>query len=158
MAIFRRKSRLAGGVLLVMAALMAARADESSNIAQANQTLQLAGYPSLPADVEKIKCYAWSGQSAGIYAGMTFKDAATLAGWLKQLPPGLDRASPVPSNLISPPLAEASWFSPATTGNAYVLYRGRIWHAAPEMFRVYVEEKKLTLFLYYSWNNKRTYP
>ncbi len=135
-----------------------ARADDSASVAKANQTLQLAGYPPLPAKGEKLQCYAWNGQGAGIYARFILKEPSDLAAYLASLPSWLEKASPIPANLFSPPLAQASWFTPSSTAKAYVLYGGRIWHAAPEIFRLYVDPESSTLYLYYTWNNKRTYP
>lgn len=133
-------------------------AADSPSVLQANQTLQLAGYPPLPAGAEKMNCYAWRTQSAGIYARFNFPKVEDLDAWLASLPGGLEKASPIPTSLLSPPLAEASWFTPPNSEKSYVFYRGRIWHSSPEMFRVYVDPEKLEVFLYYTWNNKRTYP
>lgn len=135
-----------------------ARAEEALDISQASQTLQLAGFPALPAKAKRVQCQSWSGQSAGVYATFTFVEPATLEAYLASLPPGLNKASPIPANLLSPPLAEASWFAPPRTAKAYVLYRGRIWHGAPETFRLYVDPEKWAVYLYYTWNNKHTYP
>ncbi|CAN5395391.1 hypothetical protein BH09VER1_BH09VER1_08480 [soil metagenome] len=135
-----------------------ARADDSASISRANQTLKLAGYPPLPSEAEQMKCYAWNGQGAGIYAMFLLKEPGDLAAYLASLPSWLAKAEPIPGNLLSPPLAQAAWFTPPSTAKAYVLHGGRIWHAAPEIFRLYVDPEKATIYLYYTWNNKRTYP
>lgn len=130
---------------------------EGPMVGQANRTLQLAGLPTLPTMAVEYNCYAWSGLSAGIYASFKLKKDE-FNGWLAGLPGDLQKTSPVPTALLSPPNSEAPWFSPAMTGESYVLARGRISRAAPEIFRVYVDPENLRILFYYSWNNKRTYP
>lgn len=138
-------------------AVLSAWAADSPDLARANQTLQLAGYPAIPAAAEKLQCQSWNGQSAGIYASFTLKEPA-LKDYLAAQPSGLKKASPIPPGLLAPPLAQASWFTPPTGPTAYVLYQGRIWHGSPELLRLYVDPETKALFLYYTWNNKRTYP
>lgn len=126
-------------------------------VAQANRTLHLAGLPPLPGMAVEYHCYSWSGLSAGIYASFELKEE-DFSAWLAGLPADLQRTSPVPPSLLSPPNSEAPWFAPSMAAESYVLARGRINRAAPEIFRVYVDPENHRIQFYYSWNNKRTYP
>jgi len=130
---------------------------EGAMVTQANRTLQLAGLPVLPDKAFAYECYAWSGLSAGIYASFTL-EKPEFEKWLASLPGDLEKTMPIPSSLYPPPNASAGWFAPPTTDESYVLGRGRISRAAPELLRVYVDPKEYKIQFYYSWNNRRTYP
>jgi len=126
-------------------------------VATANQTLSRAGLPALPENAKELQCHAWSGLSAGIYALVVLKEEE-LAAYVSSFPAGLEKATPIPGILLAPPNASAAWFTPGGIREGTVLYRGRIVSAAPEMFRLYVDVENSRVYLYYTWNNKRTYP
>jgi|GEM_PF-1792859 len=126
-------------------------------VAVANQVLTQAGLPRLPTEFEEMQCYAWSGLSAGIYAFFELKKEA-FEGYLSPYLSGMERITPIPRRLLSPPNAAAPWFNPGSIGGGTVFFRGRINRAAPEIFRLYVDAENHKIFLYYTWNNKRTYP
>ncbi|MFZ4682364.1 MAG: hypothetical protein ACOYMS_07670, partial [Terrimicrobiaceae bacterium] len=122
-----------------------------------NKILDRAGLPAIPEKAGELECYAWTGLGTGIYTTFVLKKPA-FTSYLASFPAGLAEASPIPRNLLAPPNPAAPWFTPETIDNGSVLYRGRIANAAPEIFRVYVDVANLRVFLYYTWNNKRTYP
>jgi hypothetical protein len=126
-------------------------------IAPANRTLAFAGLPSLPEKATEMQCYSWSGLSAGIYASFELPEP-DLSHYLATLPPGVEKASPIPANLLSPPNSSAPWFTPGDITSGTVFYRGRITNSAPETYRLYVDTENSRVYLFYTWNNKRTYP
>lgn len=126
-------------------------------VSVANQVLAQAGLPRLPAKAEEMNCYAWSGLSAGIYAVFKLKKER-FNDYLAPYLSGMERLTPIPRRLLAPPNTAAPWFQPAGIANGTVFFRGRITRAAPEIFRLYADPKNQKIFLYYTWNNKRTYP
>lgn len=130
---------------------------EGTMVAQASRSLRLAGLPPLPPMALEYDCYAWSGLSAGIYATFTLEKTG-FESWLASLPADLEKTMPIPSRLYAPPNSSAPWLSPPHTPESYVLGRGRISRGAPELLRVYVDPQEFKIQLYYSWNNRRTYP
>lgn len=141
-------------VLLGFVPLLLSAAEPDRNVVTANTVLQTAGLPPLPGAARKLQCYAWSGLSAGVYASWTLEPADQEA-YLAQFQ-GMQTASPIPPNLLSPPNSAAPWFAPA--GLSEVWFRGKITRAAPETFRLYGDRKTGRYCLFYTWNNKRTYP
>jgi len=127
------------------------------SVTTANQVLARAGLPALPENAKELQCYAWNGLSAGIYAMVVLKKA-DLTAYMSSFPAGLEKASPIPRNLLAPPIASAAWFTPGGITDGTVLYRGRIVSGAPEIFRLYADVENSRVYLYYTWNNKRTYP
>lgn len=144
-------------LLCLAAASLHAEEEENSHIAPANRTLAATGLPPLPDKAKDMQCYSWSGLSAGIYAAFKLEEPG-LASYLASFPKGVEKADPIPASLLAPPNASAPWFAPAGIQKGFVLFRGRIFGAAPETFRLYVDEENSQLFLFYTWNNKRTYP
>lgn len=146
-------------MIVLSAATCLASEDEPSDnpsVLTANETLARAGLPAIPENAKELECYAWTGLGTGIYATFLLKQPA-LAPYLASFP-SLEEATPIPRNLLAPPNLAAPWFTPENFENGTVLYRGRITNAAPEIFRLYVDAKNSRVFLYYTWNNKRTYP
>jgi hypothetical protein len=151
------------GFLLTSSATLAEDTAEEEESAPANPYLVTAtrilvqsGLTPLPQDAKEMQCYAWSGLSAGIYAAFTLKKPAFEA----YLAPyaGMERASPIPRQLLAPPNSAAPWFGPGGIADGTVFFRGRISRGAPELFRLYADPENLKIFLYYTWNNKRIYP
>lgn len=126
-------------------------------VSVANQVLAQAGLPALPSEFEEMACYAWSGLSAGIYAAFELKKEA-FEGYVAPYLSSMEHLTPIPQRLLTPPNSAAPWFSPGSIPGGTVFFRGRITRAAPEIFRLYVDQKNHKVFLYYTWNNKRTYP
>jgi len=152
-------SRLMVGLLFwTLTAAFAEEAPVNSHVAVANRTLAQAGLPALPTTAKELQCYAWSGLSAGIYAAILFKEEKDFTAYREVVSRGLEAASPIPRNLLAPPNPAAPWFTPGAIANGTVFYRGRITRAAPEILRWYADAEERRMFLYYSWNNKRTYP
>lgn len=147
-------------ITLALAALLAASGFTTAQepfVAQANQILQSAGLPKIPDTATELQCYAWSGLSAGIYATFLL-DPDQLPPYLQLFPKNLEKLSPIPQAFLTPPNSAAPWFQPASLTKGQVYLRGQIVRAAPEIFRLYVDPEKARIFLYYTWNNKRTYP
>lgn len=145
----------------VLPAQKAEKAEENATpnpyVSVANQVLAQAGLPALPSEFENMQCYAWSGLSAGIYAAFELKKE-TFEGYVAPYLSSVEHLTPIPGRLLTPPNSAAPWFSPGSIPNGTVFFRGRITRAAPEIFRLYVDRKNHKVFLYYTWNNKRTYP
>lgn len=123
----------------------------------ANQVLVQAGLPPLPSEFEEMECYAWSRLSAGIYAAFELKKEA-FDGYVAPYLSSMEHLTPIPRRLLTPPNSAAPWFTPGSIRGGTVFFRGRITRAAPEIFRLYVDQENQRIFLYYTWNNKRTYP
>lgn len=147
-----------GLLLCTLTASLAEDPPPNPSVTVANRTLALAGLPPLPTKTKDLQCYAWSGLSAGIYAAIVFEEEKDFAAYRETIARGLETATPIPRNLLSPPNPAAPWFIPDSIDNGTVFFRGRITRAAPEILRWYVDAEELRMFLYYSWNNKRTYP
>ncbi len=148
---------LAGLGLAALLATSGSAMPQEPFIAQANQILQSAGLPVIPDNAAEVQCYAWSGLSAGVYATFLL-EPDQLAPYLQLFPKNLEKLSPIPSAFLTPPNSAAPWFQPASLTNGQVYLRGQIVRAAPEIFRLYLDPEKARIFLYYTWNNKRTYP
>ena len=149
---------LAGLLFFTLTASAAEEAPVNPHVEVANRTLAQAGLPTLPTAVKELHCYAWSGLSAGIYASLLFEEEKDFAAFQAVVSRGLNAASPIPRNLLAPPNSATPWFTPEALANGTVFYRGRITRAAPEILRWYGDAAERRVFLYYSWNNKRTYP
>jgi hypothetical protein len=150
-------TRVSFGILLPLLGVTGQASAQEPFVAQANQILRTAGLPGIPEKATEVRCYAWSGLSAGVYATFVL-EKAELDPYVALFPKNLEKLSPIPQAFLNPPNSAAPWFTPSEISNGQIWLRGQIVRAAPEMVRFYIDPEKPRIFLYYTWNNKRTYP